>query len=121
MILPARNDSLVVQATSEGFYYGLVAAGVKLMLFRGGLLHSKIITVDDSMAMLGSANMDRRSFELNYEMNMLFMGGDLTRAIEQRQQSYIARAHAVDLAEIRGWSLWRRLRNNLLALAAPIL
>lgn len=121
MILPARNDSLVVQATSEGFYYGLVAAGVKLMLFPEGLLHAKIITVDGCMAMLGSANMDRRSFELNYEMNMLFLGGDLTRALDERQQSYIDRARVIDLEEIRGWSLWRRLRNNLLALAAPIL
>ncbi|RCW84078.1 cardiolipin synthetase 2 [Paracoccus lutimaris] len=121
MILPARNDSLVVQATSEGFYYGLVAAGVKLMLFPGGLLHAKIITVDGCMAMLGSANMDRRSFELNYEMNMLFLGGDLTEALDQRQQTYIDRAHPVDLEEIRDWSVWKRLRNNLLALAAPIL
>ncbi|UXU73765.1 cardiolipin synthase [Paracoccus sp. SMMA_5] len=121
MILPERNDSLVVQATSEGFYYGLVSAGVKLMLFQGGLLHSKIITADGRMAMLGSANMDRRSFELNYEMNMFLVSEELTEALDQRQQTYIRRARPVELAEIRGWSLWRRLRNNLLALAAPIL
>lgn len=121
VILPARGDSLVVQATSEGFYYGLVSAGVRLMLFQGGLLHAKIITVDGRMAMLGSANMDRRSFELNYEMNMLFLGGDLTERLDQRQQSYIDRARPVELDEIRRWSVWRRLRNNLLALAAPIL
>ncbi|SMO79521.1 cardiolipin synthase [Paracoccus laeviglucosivorans] len=121
IILPARNDSLVVQATSEGFYYGLVSAGAKLMLFHDGLLHSKIITVDGRMAMIGSANMDRRSFELNYEMNMLFLGGDLTEELDARQQTYIARAESITLGEIRAWSLWRRLRNNLLALAAPIL
>ncbi len=121
MILPARNDSLIVQSTSEGFYYGLVAAGVKLMLFEGGLLHAKIITADDSMVMLGSANMDRRSFQLNYEMNMLFVDHDLTELMEQRQQSYFERAHRLDLNDIREWSVWRRLRNNLLALAAPIL
>ncbi|MEF9605273.1 phospholipase D-like domain-containing protein, partial [Paracoccus sp. PXZ] len=121
VILPERNDSLVVQATSEGFYYGLVSAGVKLMLFRGGLLHSKIITADGRMAMLGSANMDRRSFELNYEMNMLFLGGDITERLDERQQGYVDRAHPIGLDEIRGWSVWRRLRNNLLALAAPIL
>ena len=121
MILPARNDSLIVQATSEGFYYGLVSAGVRLMLFQGGLLHSKIITADGRMAMLGSANMDRRSFELNYEMNMLFLGGPLTDELDRRQESYVARAEPVLLDEIRAWSVWRRLRNNLLALAAPIL
>ncbi|WP_245155748.1 cardiolipin synthase [Paracoccus ravus] len=121
VILPARNDSLVVQATSEGFYYGLVSAGVKLMLYRGGLLHSKIITADGRMAMIGSANMDRRSFELNYEMNMLFVDGELTAKLDARQEGYITRSETITLGEIRAWSLWRRLRNNLLALAAPIL
>ncbi len=121
VILPERNDSLVVQATSEGFYYGLVSAGVRLMLFQGGLLHSKIITADGRMAMLGSANMDRRSFELNYEMNMLFLGGDVTERLDERQQGYIDRARPIALEDIRGWSVRRRLRNNLLALAAPIL
>lgn len=121
LILPARNDSLVVQATSEGFYYGLVSAGVKLMTFRDGLLHAKIISVDGRMAMIGSANMDRRSFELNYEMNMLFIGEGLTAELDARQDSYIARAESITISEIRAWSLWRRLRNNLLALAAPIL
>lgn len=47
----------------QGFYYGLVKAGVKLMLFEGGLLHAKIISVDDEMVMLGSANMDRRELD----------------------------------------------------------
>ncbi|MFH5772622.1 cardiolipin synthase [Paracoccus sp. NGMCC 1.201697] len=121
MILPLRNDSLVVQATSEGFYYGLVSAGVKLMLYRPGLLHSKIILADGRMAMIGSANMDRRSFELNYEMNMLFLDRDLIDQLEERQDSYIARSESITIGEIRSWSLWRRLRNNLLALAAPIL
>jgi cardiolipin synthase len=121
MVVPARNDSLVVQATSEGFYYGLVSAGVKLMRFRDGLVHAKIITADGEMAMIGSANMDCRSFHLNYEMNMLLVGAEVTGVLDERQQSYIARATPITLDEIRGWSVWRRLRNNLLALAAPIL
>lgn len=121
MILPARNDSLVVQATSEGFYYGLVSAGVKLMLYKGGLLHAKIITADGRMAMIGSANMDRRSFELNYEMNMLFLDARLVGDLDERQGSYVARSESISIGEIRNWSIRRRLRNNLLALAAPIL
>ncbi len=121
MILPERNDSLVVQATSQGFYEGLVRAGVRLYLFKPGLLHAKIITADGRMAMFGSANMDRRSFELNYEMNIFVIDDDLTADLDQRQQSYLARGREITLAEISGWSVWRRLRNNLLALAAPLL
>lgn len=121
MILPAKNDSMIVQASSEGMYYGLVSAGVRLMLFQGGLLHAKIITVDGQMAMVGSANMDRRSFQLNYEMNMLLVGAEATAALDARQQTYIDRARGITLDEIRAWSTLRRLRNNLLSLAAPIL
>ncbi|SIS54383.1 cardiolipin synthase [Paracoccus saliphilus] len=121
MILPARNDSLVVGATSEGFYYGLLAAGVRLHLFRPGLLHAKIMTVDGRMAMVGSANLDRRSFELNYEVNMALFDPDFVAELDERQQSYVERAREISLQEVRGWSWLRRLRNNLLALASPLL
>ncbi|WP_134724482.1 cardiolipin synthase [Paracoccus luteus] len=121
MILPARNDSLLVGATSEGFFWGLAQAGVRLMLFGPGLLHAKIITVDGCMAMVGSANLDRRSFELNYEMNLMIVDQATTAELDRRQQSYVARARPLRLAAIRRWTPWRRLRNNLLALASPLL
>jgi cardiolipin synthase len=121
MILPAKNDSLVVGAVSQGFYYGLLSAGVRLHLFQHGLLHSKIVSVDGRMAMLGSANLDRRSFELNYEVNMAVFDDDFVAAIDARQNSYLERAHETTLEEVRNWSMWRRLRNNLMALASPLL
>ena len=121
MILPARNDSLIVGATSEGFYYGLLAAGVRLVLFQGGLLHSKILTVDGRMAMIGSANLDRRSFELNYEVNMAVFDPEFVAALDARQASYVERARALSLEEVRGWSALRRIRNNACALASPLL
>lgn len=121
MILPARNDSLVVGSTSQGFYHGLLAAGVRLMLFQQGLLHSKLLTVDGRMAMIGSANLDRRSFELNYEVNMAVFDAGLVAEIDARQASYVERAREITLEEVRAWSVFRRLRNNLLALAAPLL
>lgn len=121
MILPARNDSLIVGATSQGFYHDLLSAGVRIMLFQEGLLHAKIMTVDHEMAMIGSANLDRRSFELNYEVNMTLFDDDMVVALHQRQQTYIDRAREITLDEVRGWSRLRRMRNNLLALASPLL
>ena len=121
MILPEHNDSLIVEATSEGFYHGLLRAGVVVYLFQGGLLHTKAISVDDRVVMLGSANMDRRSFEINYEMNMLVIDHKLIADLDERQQSYINRSRRLNQAEVADWSVWRRLRNNLLALASPLL
>ena len=121
LILPAKNDSHVVAATSEGYFLDLLRAGVRLMLFQGGLIHAKIATVDGRMTLFGSANLDRRSFDLNYEVNMLVVDEGFTAAMDERQASYIARARRLTLAEVEGWSRLRRIRNNLLALAAPLI
>lgn len=121
LILPERNDSLVVAATSEGFYHGLLRAGVKIYLFKGGVLHTKSIIVDNKIAFIGSANLDRRSFEINYEMNMLVIDPQLIHDLEVRKQSYLARSRLLSHEEVLEWSVWRRLRNNTLSLAAPLL
>ena len=71
--------------------------------------------------MLGSGNLDRRSFELNYEMNLIVAGQGITDRIDARQQSYIERSRQETLEEVEAWPLWRRIRNNTLALATPLL
>lgn len=121
MILPARNDSLVVGATSQGFYARLLEAGVKIRLFQTGLLHAKITTIDGRMAMIGSANLDRRSFELNYEISMAIFDSEVTARIDQRQQTYLTRSRSITHEDVRNWSVFVRLRNNMLALASPLL
>lgn len=121
LILPARNDSLLVRGASEGFYFGLLRAGVRILLFEPGLLHAKLVTIDGRIALLGSGNLDRRSFELNYEMNMVVVGETFAAELDARQRSYAERSRALTLAEVESWSFWRRIRNNLLALAAPLL
>lgn len=121
MILPARNDSLIVGATSEGFYYGLLKAGVRLHLFQPGLLHAKITTVDGCYAMIGSANLDRRSFEINYEVNMALYDPGLTEELNRRQETYLDRSVELSLQEVGDWGIFRRIRNNLMALASPLL
>ena len=65
-VFPARNDSWIVAAASRSYYADLLAAGVRIAEYEGGLLHAKTLTLDGEVALVGSANMDRRSFELNY-------------------------------------------------------
>lgn len=121
LILPERNDSTIVAATSEGYFRPLLRAGVRVMLFQDGLLHAKIITVDGQMALIGSANLDRRSFDLNYEVNLLAVDAGVTADLDARQASYIARARRLTLSEVERWGRLRRIRNNLSAIAAPLL
>ena len=121
LVFPARNDSWVVAAASRSYYRDLLAAGVQIHEYVGGLLHTKSLTLDGEVALIGSANMDRRSFELNYENNILWYDAELTSAIRQRQQAYIAHSRQVSSADVANWRWPRRLWNNTVAMLGPLL
>jgi cardiolipin synthase len=121
VVFPARNDSRVVGAASRSYYADLLGAGVEIHEFVGGLLHTKSLTLDGEVTLIGSANMDRRSFDLNYENNILFYDPDLTAAMRQHQLDYIARSTPVTIETVASWSLPRRLWNNSIATLGPLL
>jgi len=121
IIFPARNDSWIVGAASRSYYADLLAAGVKIYEYEGGLLHTKSLTLDGEITLIGSANIDRRSFELNYENNILLIDPTLTAAMYDRQQEYIARSHRVTREMVDSWPLSRKLWNNLIATLGPVL
>jgi cardiolipin synthase len=121
IVFPARNDSWIVSAASRSYYADLLTAGVKVYEYVGGLLHTKSLTLDGEMTLIGSANMDRRSFELNYENNILFYDPSLTDVMRQRQHEYIARSRLVDPGDVAAWPMRRRLWNNTIAMLGPLL
>ncbi len=121
IIFPARNDSWIVGAASRSYYSDLLAAGVSIFEYEGGLLHTKSLTIDGEISLIGSANMDRRSFELNFENNILFYDQALTAALRQRQDSYIASSRIVAADMVESWSWQHRLCNNAIAMFGPVL
>jgi cardiolipin synthase A/B len=121
IIFPARNDSWIVGGASRSYYADLLEAGVNIHEYVGGLLHTKSLTLDGEITLIGSANMDRRSFDLNYENNILFYDAALTAAMQERQRQYLARSRLVTREMVRAWSLPHRFWNNTLALLGPIL
>jgi len=121
IVFPARNDSWIVGAASRSYYADLLAAGVSIYEYEGGLLHTKSLTLDGEITLIGSANMDRRSFELNYENNILFHDPALTAAVRDRQRDYMARSRVVTGKAVAEWPKSRRLWNNLIATLGPVL
>ena len=121
IIFPARNDSFVVQAASRSYYADLLAAGVRIFEFEGGLLHAKSLALDGEITLIGSANMDRRSFELNYENNILLYDSALTADVRRRQDAYLANSHPVTAEMVAQWPMTRRLWNNAVAMLGPVL
>lgn len=121
LVIPRRNDSWFVAQAARSSYLRLLEAGVQLYEYPLGLLHSKTITVDGQLALVGSANMDRRSLELNFENNLLLANPAVTATVRERQQSYLEASTPVSVADVKAWSLWARLVQNTVAMLAPIL
>ena len=121
LILPARNDSRIVAAASRSHYADLLKAGVELYEYHCGLLHAKTMIVDGKVGLVGSANLDRRSFELNFENNILFADVRLATAIRARQDEWLADSSRVTPEQVAATSILARLWQNTLAMFGPLL
>ncbi|WGL51941.1 cardiolipin synthase [Nocardioides sp. BP30] len=120
LIVPARNDSPLVASASRSTYPDLLASGVRVHEYPLGLLHTKSITVDRRLALVGSANMDRRSLELNFENNLLLLDPALTEVIRQRQLGYLSQSIPVEAGAAER-SFRRRLVDNVVGMLSPLL
>jgi len=103
------------------FRVGHSISGLSPVGGNSGVLHTKSLTVDGKLALIGSANMDRRSFDLNYENNILLEDRQLSADLLQRQRAYLASSTAVTAQDIASWNLAHRLWNNAVAMFGPVL
>ena len=121
LVLPARNDSPLVAAACRSAYPDLLRCGVRIFEYPLGLLHTKSITVDARITLVGSANMDRRSLELNFENNLLVLDPGLAATVRQRQLGYLSQSTAVEAESVQGRPFRTRLIGNAVGMAAPLL
>jgi len=121
LVVPARIDSPLVAAACRSAYPDLVRCGVRLFEYPLGLLHTKTVTVDGRITLAGSANMDRRSLELNFENNLLVLDPGLTATIRDRQLGYLSQSTIVKAETVEDWPFRVRLVDNVIAMASPLL
>ncbi|WP_416192302.1 cardiolipin synthase [Neisseria sp. CCUG12390] len=121
LIVPAKVDSVMVHYASRAYYPMLLESGVKLALFRGGLLHAKTMTVDDNYALFGTVNMDMRSFFLNLEISLAIYDQGMTQKIYGLQQDYLADSQYITAGEWQQRSKWWVLIENVVRLMSPLL
>jgi cardiolipin synthase len=83
LLLSARADSRVVTWCVRSYFQGFLEAGVRIFLYPQGFLHSKMITVDDAVCTIGTANVDDRSFQHNYEVNAVVYDARTARELRE--------------------------------------
>ncbi|QSB44157.1 cardiolipin synthase [Tsuneonella flava] len=120
IVFPRRNDNRIVGAISRAYYPVLTKAGVRIFEYCDGLLHAKTILVDDSLALIGSSNMDRRSLDLNFENNILFESAELAGQVRDRQNRWLGNAIEIDRDDATSRPIARRFVDNLLTMIAPL-
>ncbi len=121
LIVPERSDSRLVDAAGKAYCEHLAREGADVYLYRDGMLHTKALTVDDTVALFGSANFDVRSFQLNFELTLLLYGSEAVSALRQIQRRYQEQADRTDLAYWDGRGRLRRTASYAAKLASPLL
>jgi cardiolipin synthase len=121
LVLPARNDSRLVAAASRGYYEPLLESGVVIHEYTGGLLHAKTLTIDRALGLVTSANLDKRSFFLNFECSLLVYDSDFASHLRFLQKEYISHARTVDAAKWRRRTWPKRLWHHGAGMLGPLL
>ncbi|HET6251148.1 MAG TPA: cardiolipin synthase [Tepidisphaeraceae bacterium] len=121
LILPRVSDQFYTAFAGRAHYAKLMEAGVKIFLFRPGLVHSKTTTVDETLALFGSANLDVRSFNLNFELSILAYDQDVTDRLRQIQLAYLNDSVQVNLEQWRARPAIKRYTDSAVSLLSPLL
>ncbi len=83
ILVPRRGDSRLVDAAGYSYYGELLQAGIKLYFYERGFLHTKSMLIDEDFSMIGTANLDVRSQELNFEVNALIYDREVNQDLER--------------------------------------
>ena len=121
VIVPERLDSLMARYASESSFELLLEGGVKIFRYRGGMLHTKAVLIDDEISLFGTVNVDLRSFYLNLELSLIVFDDRFNAELHCVTDEYLADCTELELDVWSQRSSAQTLLENLLRLASPIL
>jgi cardiolipin synthase A/B len=121
LLLPLTPDHFFTAAAGRAHFSRLLEAGVAIYLYRPGLIHAKTTTVDDAFALFGSANLDVRSFNLNFELSALVYGREVTERLRAIQMAYLADSCRLDADEWAKRPPVKRYADSAISLLSPLL
>lgn len=121
LILSAASDNELVKLAQRSYYSELLEAGIRVHLYEDRFLHAKHISIDDELALIGSSNVDVRSFVLNAEATLIIYDGAIVRDLRREQQRYIAASKVLTPAQWERRPAWAKFAENMARLVSPLL
>jgi cardiolipin synthase len=121
IILPARSDSKVVFFSSRSYVTELLEAGIKVYFYEKGFPHSKLLLVDGVLCSVGTANLDIRSFDQNFEVSALIYDEDITMELQRAYLNDLQNSTEITLNEWEKRSRWDGIRESVARIFSPLL
>jgi len=114
-------DKRIAYWAAQTYFQRMLKAGVEILLYQAGFFHPKMIVVDGRMATVGTANLDIRSLQLHYELNLVVYDRDSARQLRQQFDRDAGQCRKIAAADIAEQSTAVRLRNSISRMFAPLL
>lgn len=121
LLVPARGDSFFVSMASKAFYDELLIAGVEIYEYTKGFVHAKTFIIDRKVASVGTANLDARSFDLNFEVTTLIYDEAIAQNMAAQFDIDIADATVVHYKVWKRRNVWTKFFEKIVRLLSPLL
>ncbi len=121
VMMPRHSDSAILTYASMSYIEACLMAGIKIYLYEGGMLHCKVLVVDDDFSMTGSSNFDFRSFDHNFEENILFYSPEENRALAGQFHLDMRESTRVRAPQWRHRPRSQKIKESVTRLLSPLL
>ncbi|MBN2485754.1 MAG: cardiolipin synthase [Bacteroidales bacterium] len=121
IIVPFKSDVLLAHLAAVSYYAQLIPLGVKVYEYKPSMLHAKTLIIDDNISIVGSANMDIRSFRLNFELNVLIIDEKVARELKNKFMHDLQNSKYIDPLIFSKRGLRKRMVERLTRLLSPLL
>ncbi|XKM14000.1 cardiolipin synthase [Orbaceae bacterium ac157xtp] len=121
IIVPAKNDSIMVKWASRAFFSELLESGVQLYQFKDNLLHTKSVLIDKQLSLVGTVNLDMRSLWLNFELTTVIDDTLFADELNQLLNNYLAQSEPIAIKEWEKRPFWQHIIERLFYFFAPLL
>jgi cardiolipin synthase len=121
LILPMRTNSALVGMAAQSYLDALLVSGVHVHFYKPKFLHAKSLSIDGQIAVIGSSNLDLRSFNLDAEISIISYDPAVVERLRVEEARYLANAKTMTLEEWRRRPRWRKVVEDIVRLASPLL
>lgn len=121
ILIPGVSDSKIVNAAASAYYTELLQVGAKIYKYSRGFVHAKTMVIDDNLAIVGSANMDYRSFDLNFEVNAMVYSKNITAELTQAFENDLKESELIDAQAWLNRPKYIHLWEKVVRLLSPFL